>query len=359
MDCPARPPSPALVTVTDILDPTLASEGTELIDVDAVQLQSTPMRAQRTVLDLDGATVLGHATRVRIRTRTRLRPDLIALTALGPKARGKISGLAARPGLILLAAPGAEVDFVTDGDWESLTCLVARDELLTHLEVRGGGIALPASGAVMLQLEPAAARRFFDWGSRLLDTALNQPLRLEPGRPGRVLARVELLEQVLTVLREAGPLEPWPGDRTREAYGRIVRAAEEYALARHDEAVYVTDLCRAAGTRERTLEHAFKQILGISPVSYLARLRLHRAREDLLAAAPRSTTVTTIALRWGFWHLGGFSRAYKECFGESPSETLRGAERAHAVATKPGPGQRPGSHRAEPSGARAETRRRK
>ena len=29
------------------------------------------------------------------------------------------------------------------------------------------------------------------------------------------------------------------------------------------------------------------------------------------------------ALNWGFWHFGEFSRAYKDCFGELPSETLR------------------------------------
>ena len=28
-------------------------------------------------------------------------------------------------------------------------------------------------------------------------------------------------------------------------------------------------------------------------------------------------------VEWGFWHFGEFSRAYKECFGELPSETLR------------------------------------
>ncbi|MBE7489038.1 MAG: helix-turn-helix domain-containing protein [Candidatus Omnitrophica bacterium] len=47
-------------------------------------------------------------------------------------------------------------------------------------------------------------------------------------------------------------------------------------------------------------------------------------REKALRTAPcRSTTVTAEALRWGFWHLSDFSRAYKECFGELPSGTLR------------------------------------
>ena len=58
-------------------------------------------------------------------------------------------------------------------------------------------------------------------------------------------------------------------------------------------------------------------------MAYLNRLRLHRVRAALLAAEPGSTLISTEALKWGFWHFGEFSRAYKQCFGESPSRTLR------------------------------------
>jgi transcriptional regulator GlxA family with amidase domain len=74
---------------------------------------------------------------------------------------------------------------------------------------------------------------------------------------------------------------------------------------------------------ERTLEGAFNKVLGLTPITYLIRLRLHRVREVLLAATQGSTTVSAEALNCGFWHFGEFSRAYKECFGELPSDTLR------------------------------------
>jgi transcriptional regulator GlxA family with amidase domain len=63
--------------------------------------------------------------------------------------------------------------------------------------------------------------------------------------------------------------------------------------------------------------------MGLTPVAYLSRLRLHRVRNALQSATTGSTTVSTVALDWGFWHFGEFSRAYKECFGELPSDTLR------------------------------------
>jgi len=99
------------------------------------------------------------------------------------------------------------------------------------------------------------------------------------------------------------------------------------------ERLYVTDLCEAAEVSERTLQYAFKEVMGMPPVAYLTRLRLHRVRQALQAATHGSTTVTAEALRWGFWHFGEFSRAYKECFGELPSETLR---RRPAAEVEPG-----------------------
>ena len=67
-----------------------------------------------------------------------------------------------------------------------------------------------------------------------------------------------------------------------------------------------------------------------TPVAYLIRLRLHRVRQGLMAGTHGSTTVTAEAVNWGFWHFGEFSHAYKECFGESPSDTLRRPPSPHS-----------------------------
>lgn len=56
------------------------------------------------------------------------------------------------------------------------------------------------------------------------------------------------------------------------------------ALSHTAERVYVTDLCEAAGVSERTLQYAFKELMGLTPVAYLTRLRLHRVRQALRAA---------------------------------------------------------------------------
>jgi hypothetical protein len=56
-----KPPTasdPSVVTVVDISDPTDANAGVELFDLDAVQLQSMPMRVRRVVVRLESAAVV-------------------------------------------------------------------------------------------------------------------------------------------------------------------------------------------------------------------------------------------------------------------------------------------------------------
>jgi transcriptional regulator GlxA family with amidase domain len=166
-------------------------------------------------------------------------------------------------------------------------------------------------------------RRFFTRGKRLVTAAERRPELFNERREIRIAAQVGLLEALLAALGATTDHRPSRKDDTRRTQSRIVKDAEDYALAHMGDRLYVTDLCRAAGVSERSLEYAFKEIMGMTPVAYLTRVRLHRVRQSLQAATPGSTTVSAEALDGGFWHFGDFSRAYRDCFGELPSETLR------------------------------------
>jgi transcriptional regulator GlxA family with amidase domain len=179
-------------------------------------------------------------------------------------------------------------------------------------------------GAEMLHRDVASVRRFFAWGKRLIHAAVRQPGLFDRAET-RAAAHVELLETLLATLRAATDFQPPRSDRTRLAQSRIVKIAEDYALAHSGDRLHLTDLCRAAGVSERSLEYAFKGIVGMTPTAYLTRVRLHRVHRALQAATRASTTVSAEALDQGFWHFGEFSRAYRDCFGELPAETLRRA----------------------------------
>ena len=72
----------------------------------------------------------------------------------------------------------------------------------------------------------------------------------------------------------------------------------------------------------RALQAGFQEELGMSPTVYLPNTRLDRARADLLAG-PADVSLSEVASRWGFWHLGRFAQHYRRKFGLQPSETAR------------------------------------
>ena len=74
------------------------------------------------------------------------------------------------------------------------------------------------------------------------------------------------------------------------------------------------------GLSDRTLQRGFQSLFGTTVVGYLAEQRLLQA-EQLLRE--RSMTVTEVAHRFGYGHLGRFAAAFKRKFGITPSGTLK------------------------------------
>ena len=106
-----------------------------------------------------------------------------------------------------------------------------------------------------------------------------------------------------------------------------VRRAEDYMHAHASEAIDMEDLVAVSGVSACSLYAGFRRFRGTSPMAYLKWLRLDRAHADLRAASPGEISVKQVAQRYGFAHLGHFSAAYRQKYGQPPSETLRTAYR--------------------------------
>lgn len=84
----------------------------------------------------------------------------------------------------------------------------------------------------------------------------------------------------------------------------------------------VTELAQECAVSVRALQDGFVRQVGVPPGRYLRRARLRRVRSDLMAADSRERSVSEVASRWGFLHLGRFAALYSEAYGELPSQTL-------------------------------------
>lgn len=114
--------------------------------------------------------------------------------------------------------------------------------------------------------------------------------------------------------------------RERASLPESLSRALNWLNMRLDEPVLLDDLAAAAGVRPRTLEVQFKTHLRTTPLGWVRRARLARARQQLLSAGD-DANVTGIANANGFTELGRFAAHYKQQFGELPSQTLKAARK--------------------------------
>jgi AraC-like DNA-binding protein len=105
-----------------------------------------------------------------------------------------------------------------------------------------------------------------------------------------------------------------------------VAIAVDQVRAAPDQSWTVSMMAESSFCSVRALQAGFRRDLGTTPMQFLADTRMERVHRELVHGEAPHVTVSAVAARWGFIHLGRFSLAYKRRYGESPSQTLR---RAH------------------------------
>jgi len=151
------------------------------------------------------------------------------------------------------------------------------------------------------------------------DEAALRGERLDPGKVRNII-----LQTTLQIVTDSCRSDTLPPNSARTRAVRIFRKARDYVQDCFNAQMVPTivDVCLSVGVSERTLQYAFQDCVGMSPLAYIRRCRLNRVRSALLTADAKDTSVTLIAMQFGFLHLGRFAGEYKQIFEESPSTTL-------------------------------------
>jgi AraC-like DNA-binding protein len=118
--------------------------------------------------------------------------------------------------------------------------------------------------------------------------------------------------------------------RTEGVAAQRLADLEAWIDAHLGEQITFGRLCEAAGVGDRSLHLAFQARRGMSPMRFVTERRLAAALVRLSKSEP-GEDVTRIATELGFSHLGRFAIAYREAYGELPSQTLRRVRVAAAI----------------------------
>lgn len=225
------------------------------------------------------------------------------------------------PTLATVLAPHLRTRIHYSRDCEKFVLRIDRHTLARHCEaLLGREIHRPLEFELGFSLTGGAGR---DWLQLMhhMQAAIEQENLLQRSP----LAAAQFEQLVMTTLLLGQPHNHSAlFERPQAALAPFyVKRAEAYIEANLDQPLSVAELAAQAGVSARSLQAGFQQYRGTTPMAYLRELRLRRVHEALLAADPQRSSVTDIALQWGFGHLGKFAVAYRQRFGESPSATFR------------------------------------
>lgn len=157
----------------------------------------------------------------------------------------------------------------------------------------------------------------------ILDPLVRFLRALEDPLERRVLAPTALRELLFRVLTgsQAAHLRRIA---LRDSHSHHIARVLRYLHSQFERPIDVPAIAREAGMSVSTLHHRFKALTSLSPMQYLKKVRLHRARALMLH---EGLNAGEAAFRVGYASPSQFSREYKRLFGTSPArevDELRG-----------------------------------
>lgn len=221
--------------------------------------------------------------------------------------------------------PGRPVVIDSEAEFAQLSVMIPRDQMQLALEdLLSLDLPRPLEFTGEIDLSTAGAQTMLQV-LQMVDEASND----QRGLLAHPLATQRMEQVLLHSLLFAQPhnyssalTDPAPA-----AGQRPVSHAAELLRSNPERPWTVGHLASAVSLSVRSLQEGFRRSLDTTPMGYLQQVRLEMVHEELAAAEPGTLTVTEVAARWGFIHLGRFAAAYRARYAELPSDTLRSAAR--------------------------------
>jgi AraC family ethanolamine operon transcriptional activator len=222
-------------------------------------------------------------------------------------------------GTTLPATLPGSLDVMIKEGHNQMVFLVDLDYCRRCLDEQLADVLLAAASTHILPIRDETLNSLVSWGKSVLNL-----VRANQVHADEIAVRDSIMQELVYHLSLiASELEPASGKATCSARQMGIRRAVEYLRYNRETRVSVPELLKVAGISERSLQYAFKEAFDMTPQTFVKRRRLHFARQQLLVARARETSVSRIATGLGFYELGRFASDYRQIFGEFPSETLR------------------------------------
>lgn len=249
-------------------------------------------------------------------SQTALPPDSLAVASMEsvPPGGSRWCNIDLKPGAVIAYAPNAEHTAVNRPGLSFTFAITKLDTIEAMASGLGITLMIPPPGAVH---ELAGSH-----ATSVLSEAFASLRPLRNAHPGSLSAlEDDVLTAMCRVLEQRDrPIRIGAGRRIDSR--KVVHACVDYADAL-DRIPSNAELCAVAHVSERRLREAFTEEFDLPPTRFFRLWALQRAHDRLASGSAVEASVTEIAVRLGFLHLGRFAGHYKRVFGQSPSITLK------------------------------------
>ncbi|NOR56586.1 MAG: helix-turn-helix domain-containing protein [Sulfurovum sp.] len=220
---------------------------------------------------------------------------------------------------MIIYTPGAGINAVTFSGFEVYILSVTQEHLSHLMQKMGMDQAeekLLKLDRVELEAEQADGLREVLKGILLKAAAYENKVMTSEGK--------ELMLNYLPMkfLKEIGEKIGCAKEKTIKEKHFLYLEARAYMHTHLHEPLNIEEIAKKFQLSGRSLRNYFQEELNISPKQYLIALRLTKIRDELQVLEKETGVVEKTARRFGFQHMGQFSKSYKTYFGELPSQTV-------------------------------------
>ncbi|WP_417794478.1 AraC family transcriptional regulator [Terasakiella pusilla] len=203
--------------------------------------------------------------------------------------------------------------------FHSFSLTLSKEKLAAHASALGG----PQCGMTGVMLDPmvnlaSPAGMLFKNTIKSVADALDGPA----GNTINDLVLSQYSDLILTqILTQFSPIvrRELNGPVSSYILPKNIKLARDYIHSHISEKLDMMILSQVSNCSYRTLQRGFMSAFNLTPIQYIRKVRLQFVKNEINLAGPE-ITISAIARKWGFGHLGRFANEFHKEFGYHPRE---------------------------------------
>ena len=237
----------------------------------------------------------------------------VLIAAVATKATVTFQNRLADKHEIKILQSGDEIDFLSNGESETFT-LAIEEAYFDETYYSYFGYEFDKQQNKNVYIDPILFAHFINGIAKWIEFLIKDYKQLKI-KTSYEYIELEILRHVFSSIYIENAKKTRPKFQIKNIRDILHQSIEEH--------VSIGRLIKELDVSERLVYHAFQENYGITPKKYYSFLRLHKIKQELLLANPKTDSISQIVSRYNIFNMSAFSDSYKKMFGELPSNTLQ------------------------------------